>query len=170
MINGVGNSKDQLTIHGTLVRTRDEGILFVGNPGSGKSSAALKHLLSGDSLVADDVVIIKRRDGKIFGTAPETLKGVIAIRDLGIFDVRDVLGVGFFSESTPIDRGVEIGLTGDAQPREIEFFGIKIPLSFEETQAEIGVHEVSRTIDREAVKRSEARISTAHDALVSSAS
>ncbi len=86
--------------HGTLINFKGKGVLLLGPSASGKSDLALR-LVSPPipfenertpaQLVADDQVeiIIETQNGekKLYGTAPEPLKGLLEVRHLGIKSV-----------------------------------------------------------------------------------
>jgi len=60
------------------------GVLFLGDSGSGKSTAALQLIEAGAKLVADDQVLLSRIGGRIIMTAPPSIAGRIEIRGAGI--------------------------------------------------------------------------------------
>ena len=86
--------QSQICLHGTCVSVGGEGVLILGEPGSGKSALALRlidepgHGISGvflrSKLVADDQVIVTRDQGRLMASAPATLLGKLEIRGLGI--------------------------------------------------------------------------------------
>ena len=163
-------SSPEQTLHATLVLVDGEGVLIVGDAGSGKSSVALRMLQEGHSLVADDVVIVELRSGELFGSAPANLQGIISVADLGIFDVRDVIGIASFAESSRIDRCLSMYRNRCESGAEVEILGIKIPLASFYGETDLGRKIDFGTIDRLSVKQSEARIVKEHDARVASAS
>lgn len=71
-------------LHATSVALGDSGALIRGASGSGKSSLALQLIALGASLVADDRTIIRRTVDGISLMAPDTLKGKIEARGVGI--------------------------------------------------------------------------------------
>jgi serine kinase of HPr protein (carbohydrate metabolism regulator) len=75
------------TVHGTVVEIEGAGVLFRGPSGSGKSDLALRLIEGGATLVADDRVILSRRDGQLVATAPEIIAGRLEVRGLGIATV-----------------------------------------------------------------------------------
>jgi HPr kinase/phosphorylase len=83
-------------IHATCVAFGDHGVVLRGPSGAGKSDLALRliHLRSAvlppARLVADDQVIIERRDGGLFASAPATLYGRLEVRGIGIISVPSV--------------------------------------------------------------------------------
>ena len=76
-----------MQIHATLSRFMDKGILFVGPSGAGKSTAALLLIDAGGMLVADDQVIIDDTGDVLVGSCPETIKGKMEVRGVGIVDM-----------------------------------------------------------------------------------
>ena len=82
------------TLHGVLVEVYGEGILLLGGSGIGKSETAIELIKRGHRLVADDAVEIKRLpDGRLQGTAPESIRHFIEIRGIGVLDVRRLFGM-----------------------------------------------------------------------------
>ena len=89
--------QSQICLHGTCVSVGGEGVLILGEPGSGKSSLALRLIdepgygvsgvLQRSELVADDQVIVTRDQDRILASAPATLRGKLEIRGLGIIDL-----------------------------------------------------------------------------------
>jgi HPr kinase/phosphorylase len=75
------------TVHGTAVEIEGAGILLRGPSGSGKSDLALRLIDGGATLVADDRVVLARRDGRVMACAPDTLAGRMEVRGLGIVKV-----------------------------------------------------------------------------------
>ncbi len=86
--------QSQIFLHGTCVSVGGEGLLILGEPGSGKSSLALRLIdepgygissaLLRSELVADDQVIVTRDQGRLMASAPAALRGKLEIRGLGI--------------------------------------------------------------------------------------
>mgnify|MGYP001162299254 CR=1 FL=1 len=73
-------------MHGTAVELGGKAVLIKGKSGSGKSSLALKLVILGANLVADDRVLVFLNNKKIFLKAPKTLPTGIEIRGLGILN------------------------------------------------------------------------------------
>lgn len=65
----------------------DTGLLLVGESGAGKSDLALRLMERGAMLVADDQVELSARSGRLFGSAPETIAGLLEVRRVGIIRV-----------------------------------------------------------------------------------
>ena len=82
--------------HGTAIRVGDTGLLFVGPPGSGKSSLALQTLFSARvagyfaALVSDDQVFLEAVNGAIHASAPASISGMIELRGSGIGRVKSI--------------------------------------------------------------------------------
>ena len=72
-------------IHATLISYKNNGILFIGKSGSGKSDLALRMIMeNGAELVADDYVCLELKDNQLFGYAPKEIFGKMEIRGVGI--------------------------------------------------------------------------------------
>jgi serine kinase of HPr protein (carbohydrate metabolism regulator) len=69
------------------VRGRWQGALIEGPSGSGKSDLALRALDAGFSLVADDRTLVWVSGERLWGRAPETLRGLIEMRGLDVVRV-----------------------------------------------------------------------------------
>jgi HPr kinase/phosphorylase len=85
---------DGRLVHGTCLLVGGCGVLILGPPGSGKSDLALRLIdqpgrgtgleAMTARLVADDQVVITRRDNRLNAAAPPRLAGLIEMRGLGI--------------------------------------------------------------------------------------
>lgn len=72
-------------MHASFVLWRNKGILFRGKSGSGKSELALKFIENKNAvLVADDVVELKVRQNRLWGSSPQNIRGLLEIRNVGI--------------------------------------------------------------------------------------
>ena len=80
-------------LHATLVRLDGHGVLIRGASGTGKSSLAVSLLRRAEAagrearLVADDQVLVERREALAFGHAPAALAGLIELRGVGILNL-----------------------------------------------------------------------------------
>ncbi len=84
-----------LSLHGTLLDVYGIGVLIMGGSGAGKSECALELLERGHRLVADDVVDVKLKVGKVLmGSGAELIRHHMEIRGLGIINVKEVFGTG----------------------------------------------------------------------------
>ncbi len=95
------------TIHATCVAIEDQAVLLVGPSGSGKSDLALRLLDRGAILVSDDYTIVTRKGQTATARAPETIKGKMEVRGVGIItlpSIQDVAISGIFDLTEPMDR------------------------------------------------------------------
>jgi serine kinase of HPr protein (carbohydrate metabolism regulator) len=89
-------SAGMTNVHGTAIVVDGVGLLFVGPSGSGKSALAFDCLAEAGlrglscALVADDQVLVSRRNGQVIGQRPETIRGLIELRYSGIVMVDSV--------------------------------------------------------------------------------
>jgi hypothetical protein len=74
----------QANIHASCVAIGAQGVLLVGKSGTGKSDLALRLIDAGARLVADDRTILFVAKGALHARAPESIKGLLEIRGLGI--------------------------------------------------------------------------------------
>jgi HPr kinase/phosphorylase len=81
------------TLHGVFMEVFTIGVLFTGDPGSGKSELALELLNRGHRLIADDAPEFTLISPEIIdGTCPETLQDCLEVRGLGVLNVRHMFG------------------------------------------------------------------------------
>lgn len=74
----------RLMVHASCVACEGRGVLIMGPSGAGKSSLALQMIGLGARLVADDQVMLERRDDRLIATCPAAIAGLIEARGLGI--------------------------------------------------------------------------------------
>jgi serine kinase of HPr protein (carbohydrate metabolism regulator) len=122
-------------VNGTGVAWRGLGVLILGPTGAGKSDLTLRLIDAGATLIADDVVELKRAgDALLLSFPPEgpaDLKGKMAVKGLGIVSVPaspPAVPLALVVESTP---PAEVTLLPDSL--ESEWLGlavttIRIPL------------------------------------------
>lgn len=112
-------------IHASCVAYKNQGILFFGQSGSGKSDVCLRLIMEhGAKLVADDRVNLSVSDGKIKAVAPTILKDKLEVRGLGIVKLPSTsaavcLAVQLAEDASQMERMPE--------EKFFEFGGISIP-------------------------------------------
>ncbi len=89
--------------HGVLVALDGAGALLLGASGIGKSECALELVRRGHALVADDVVELEARGGRLFGRAPEIIRHHIELRGVGVVSVLDLFGPDAVLEESVVD-------------------------------------------------------------------
>jgi HPr kinase/phosphorylase len=119
-------------VHASAVLVGERALLIRGPSGSGKSrlasallDAARTGILSYARLVADDRVKIFAVDGRLLAAAPETIRGMIEIRGLGIRRVHcePLALVGLV-----VDLAAEDGARlPETSAGEVEILGVKVP-------------------------------------------
>lgn len=99
----------ETSVHGCLVDVYGVGILIIGKSGIGKSECALGLVERGQRLVGDDVVVIRRKvQDAIFGSAADLIKYHMEIRGLGILNIKDLFGVSSIRQNKKIELVVEL--------------------------------------------------------------
>lgn len=128
---------EEALIHGTCLAIGGEGVLLMGQPGSGKSDLALRLIdqggvgLSGRlreaQLVADDQVVIRRSEGVLMASAPPSLKGKLEIRGLGIAEL-PVVAEARLRLAVRLTPSTEIERMPDLGSARMDILGIAVPL------------------------------------------
>lgn len=84
----------QQTIHGSLVDVYGIGLLLIGKSGIGKSEVALDLVERGHRLVADDVVIVTKKEEQVLmGSGTDLVQHFMEVRGLGLVDIRAMFGI-----------------------------------------------------------------------------
>jgi serine kinase of HPr protein (carbohydrate metabolism regulator) len=127
--------QSQIFLHGTCVSVGGEGVLILGEPGSGKSALALRLIdepgygISGvvlrSELVADDQVIVIRDQDRLMASAPATLRGKLEIRGLGIVTLATQPSVALALVVKLQDRSAIERLP---EPATFDILGVALPL------------------------------------------
>jgi HPr kinase/phosphorylase len=126
----------ETVVHGSTVDCYGVGILLTGAPGIGKSETALELVERGHRIVADDVVVLKRRRADaLYAESSPVIEHHMEIRGVGIIDIKNVFGVGRVRNSKRIGLVVELeewneeaqydrtGLTDEF----VNILGVRIP-------------------------------------------
>jgi HPr kinase/phosphorylase len=123
-------------VHGTMVDVTGVGVLIEGQPGIGKSEAALALIKRGHSLVADDITVLKRdSSGDIVASPVELTKYHMEIRGLGMIHVPSLFGVAAMRFSKILNLIVHLRAPKEGEamdrsglvPEVREVFGIALP-------------------------------------------
>jgi HPr kinase/phosphorylase len=95
------------TLHASCVALGDRAVLILGPAGSGKSTLALMLMAHGAGLVADDRTELRSVSGRLRARAPDTIRGKIEARGMGILAAAPVIrgrGRAGRRPRTPRDR------------------------------------------------------------------
>lgn len=102
------------TVHTSCVAIAGRAVLIGGRSGKGKSDLALRLIDRGAVLVSDDYTLLRRVEGRLLATAPETIAGKIEVRGVGILEL-------------PIERDVPVALFVD-----LDLDATRLPITLEE--------------------------------------
>lgn len=99
---------EEITMHACLLEIYGMGVLITGKSSVGKSETALDLVIRGHTLVADDVVDVKKLDDGLRAQCPANIRHFLEIRGLGILDIQRLYGVGSVKTSTYIDLVIHL--------------------------------------------------------------
>ncbi|MBN1929491.1 MAG: HPr kinase/phosphorylase [Chlorobiaceae bacterium] len=96
--------------HGSMVDVYGVGVLLTGKSGLGKSEVALDLIERGHGLVADDVVVVKRRGqtNTLVASRNSIIDHFMEIRGLGVVDVRQNFGIRAIRDKKVVQVVVEL--------------------------------------------------------------
>ena len=73
-----------MRVHASCIAFEGMGVLLRGPPGAGKSDLALRAVEAGARLVADDLVALDLRDGRVWASPLPQAGGRLEVRGVGI--------------------------------------------------------------------------------------
>ncbi len=125
-----------LSLHGSLADVFGVGLLFTGESGIGKSECVLDLVERGHRLVADDLVLARRKGiDVLIGRGHELQRHFMEIRGVGLIDVSAIFGIHSVRQQKRIEVVVELvvwnsdlqldrtGLDGEV----ITILGVELP-------------------------------------------
>jgi HPr kinase/phosphorylase len=96
-------------LHGSLADVFGVGLLFVGRSGIGKSECVLDLVERGHRLVADDLVMVKRRGTDVLiGRGHELQRHYMEIRGVGLVDIPGIFGIRAVRQQKRIEVVVQL--------------------------------------------------------------
>jgi HPr kinase/phosphorylase len=106
-------------LHGSLADVYGVGLLFTGASGIGKSECVLDLVERGHRLVADDVVIARRKGADvIIGAGHPLQRHFMEIRGVGLIDVRAIFGIRAVRQQKRIEVIVNLQQWKEGMPVE----------------------------------------------------
>ena len=97
------------TLHGSLADVFGVGLFFVGQSGIGKSECVLDLVERGHRLVADDLVIVRRRGNDVLlGRGHELQRHYMEIRGIGLIDIPAIFGIRAVRQQKRIEVVVQL--------------------------------------------------------------
>lgn len=124
------------SLHGSLADVYGVGLLFTGASGIGKSECVLDLVERGHRLVADDLVITRRKGPDVLlGTGHPLQRHHMEIRGVGLIDVRSIFGVRSVRQQKRIEvvvvlqewkEGMSVERTG-LETDTTTILGVEIP-------------------------------------------
>jgi serine kinase of HPr protein (carbohydrate metabolism regulator) len=139
-----GSRLSSENLHASTVARDGRAVLISGPSGSGKSDLALRMLDRGFTLVSDDRTIVRKQGAKLIASPPDTIRGKMEIRGLGIFEIEHVTDI-------PVALIVELRSDIERLPddsRERLIIGIGIPLVSIDAMTASAPSKVALALDR----------------------
>lgn len=111
----------------------------MGDSGIGKSESTLELISRGYRFICDDVVLIqKKANDKLVGSAPPLTRNFMEIRGLGIINIKEIFGPKSVMKQSRIDLVIRLkklqkkrkehDRLGLKFPEDYDILGAKIPL------------------------------------------
>ena len=143
-----GSRLSSENLHASTVASDGRAVLIAGPSGSGKSDLALRLIDRGFTLVSDDRTILTKDGERIIASAPDTIRGKIEVRGIGIVDIQS-------TDNAPLALVVE--LTSDVQrlpddSRERLILGKGVPLINVNAMEASAPSKVALALDRLGLK------------------
>ena len=99
----------QTTLHGSLADVYGVGLLFMGQSGIGKSECVLDLVERGHRLVADDLVLVRKRGPQVLiGRGHELQRHYMEIRGVGLVDIPAIFGIRAVRQQKRIEVVVQL--------------------------------------------------------------
>lgn len=99
----------QLSQHGVFIAVHGIGVLLTGKPNSGKSLCAYELLEKGHQLICDDApYFFQQTDKTIIGGCPDTIFGLLAIRERGIVEIHKTFGYHSLIKNHKLDLIIQL--------------------------------------------------------------
>ena len=136
------------TVHASVARVGEQGVLIRGRSGSGKSSLLLALLSSRDvhaTLVADDRVHLAADGARVIAAVPDSIAGLMEIRGVGILrrDHVSPAAVDLVVDLLPL---AECPRLPDADEGRVTLAGVSLPRIFIAIGAHDGVARVAAAL------------------------
>ena len=99
----------QTTLHGSLADVYGVGLLFIGQSGIGKSECVLDLVERGHRIVADDLVLVRRKGTDVLiGRGHELQRHYMEIRGVGLVDIPAIFGIRAVRQQKRIEVVVQL--------------------------------------------------------------
>jgi serine kinase of HPr protein (carbohydrate metabolism regulator) len=96
------------TVHASCVAVDGKGVLIRGPSGAGKSDLAMRLIDRGADLVSDDYTLIEETGGRLLASPPDTIRGKLEVRGLGVVDLP-------FRSTVPLHLLIDLVAPGEVE-------------------------------------------------------
>src|SRR5688572_30651124 len=135
-------------LHASCVASDGRAVLIGGPSGLGQSDLALRLLDRGFTLASDDRTIVRKDGTRLVASAPETIKGKLETRGVGIVEMPSV-------QDVPLALVVELRSDVQRTPddsRERLILGVGVPLISVDAMTASAASKVAVALDRLGLK------------------
>lgn len=121
-----GSGTPETLLHASAVARDGRAVLILGRSGAGKSGLALRLMVLGATLVADDQVQLERRGGTVHASAPAPSRSCRGA-GLRLIRVPEVASGAAIALAVDLDRAPEARMP---QSRDLALLGVDVRLLF----------------------------------------
>ncbi len=101
--------KKSVSLHGVALEIAGRGILITGASGIGKTTSAMRAMVSGYFWIADDLAVInKDSNGALIMTGHKKIKKYLHTEQTGIIEVNRVLPPSWIKSKTRLDGIIDV--------------------------------------------------------------
>lgn len=97
-----------VVIHGVLVNLFGLGLLITGDAGVGKTTCGLALAKRGHIWIADDLIEVRKKAGRLHGRGYGSARNVVALRDRGIVECRSYPDIFRVKPDSPLHLWCEL--------------------------------------------------------------
>jgi serine kinase of HPr protein (carbohydrate metabolism regulator) len=122
--------RQTVLVHGVLTNVHGLGLLITGKAGVGKTTCGLDLAGKGHIWIADDLIEVVKKEGKLYGSGYKLARTFIAIRGEGILPTRSCPDITRMASDSPIQLWSELMTEPNMQTGAATRSLMGVPLPF----------------------------------------